>query len=355
MKVYDVNELYSVVFKKDNTVYSHICTYLNGEYRDYKTKELVNSGDCAIVNSLKGFAEVFGVQYFTEGIIVELVEYFKALGEKLDFSIDSILRRATDALFNLKVVYYDLDTSDVDVNELDKRFILYNLNDCVWLAQMLIVVQRLSIGFDKVLNYVKTSEYFKRAKFEFERKVVFGKINDMLQGGEYLLNDPTYCGMICVTSDVWDKAFRQGVIDTLTWLQIDKETIEEVLELKADCWRDQVMARTFSNIYEVSMPSINIRNILYPKSINSVSLAPVDSEFREKWLQYRRYEYYKDHKESVDKYGVVTPDMLLSDEEANELKAYLAIKESERLMEIEDYKKKKRMQLSLETPELKRY
>lgn len=56
---------------------------------------------------------------------------------------------------------------------------------------------------------------------------------------------------------------------------------------------------------------------------------PVSKEHKDKWLKLRRYEYYQRHKNSVDLYGSVEPDMLMNDEEVEELKKYLIEKHKE--------------------------
>ncbi len=54
-----------------------------------------------------------------------------------------------------------------------------------------------------------------------------------------------------------------------------------------------------------------------------------DKEYFRKWMQLRKYNYYQQHKEAVDKYGNVTPEMQLSDEDVGGLKIYLGQKQDE--------------------------
>ena len=72
--------------------------------------------------------------------------------------------------------------------------------------------------------------------------------------------------------------------------------------------------------------------------MNSKKLEPVDLEFKNTWLKIRKYEYYQNHKRSVDKYGKVEPCMLLTNKEVMELKAYLVQKGKQRKEQIEQYK-----------------
>ena len=59
----------------------------------------------------------------------------------------------------------------------------------------------------------------------------------------------------------------------------------------------------------------------------------------------RKYEYYQRHKDSVDKYGIVEPDMLLADNEVIELRTYLEEKHNERKLQIEQYEKQNQKSL----------
>ena len=77
-----------------------------------------------------------------------------------------------------------------------------------------------------------------------------------------------------------------------------------------------------------------------------LTLEQVDLEFKEKWLKVRKYEYYQRHKDSVDKYGVVEPDMKLSAEEVEELKIYLMQKHNERMLQIEKFNQERNEELS---------
>lgn len=74
---------------------------------------------------------------------------------------------------------------------------------------------------------------------------------------------------------------------------------------------------------------------------NNEKLKEPDPEFKKQWLKYREYQYYQEHKLSVDQYSIPTPNMLISLDEAKELKSYLQQKELERHQEIEEHKKRK--------------
>ena len=72
--------------------------------------------------------------------------------------------------------------------------------------------------------------------------------------------------------------------------------------------------------------------------LSEVQVEPIEEEHKQKWLKMRRYEYYQRHKKSVDLYGVVSPDMLMTDEEVTELRTYLDKKHQERKQHIDNVK-----------------
>lgn len=74
---------------------------------------------------------------------------------------------------------------------------------------------------------------------------------------------------------------------------------------------------------------------------NEEKLEDPESEFKEKWLEYRKYQYYQEHKESVDMYSVPILEMLMRPEEVKRLELYLEEKSLERRREIEEYMKRK--------------
>ena len=50
------------------------------------------------------------------------------------------------------------------------------------------------------------------------------------------------------------------------------------------------------------------------------NLEEPSQEHYEKWMKLRLYEYYIEHKDSVDKYGEILPEMQMTESEVIELK-----------------------------------
>ena len=220
-----------------------------------------------------------------------------------------------------------------------------HLRDDLWLAKMLKQNQKLFyMSTNKVLQFVKTSKFFKEKRREYEQEIVKWQIDWMRSGGENWVIDEDYGGDFVFLTPVCDLGFRKGVVDTLSSIVMNIDAIEEGIERNADRWRDSFMNRAFANEYKPLFLNIDFDiyfgNEEQPRK-ESKTLEPADSEFEEKWLRMRKYEYYQRHKDSVDKYGVVEPDMTLSDDEVIELKAYLEQKHNERKLQIEQYEQER--------------
>lgn len=219
-----------------------------------------------------------------------------------------------------------------------------HLRDNVWLAKMLKQSQKLyHVSNSRILEFVESSQFFQEKRHEYEQKIVSWQIDWMRKGGENWITDENYGGDFVLHTALCDLGFRKGVVDTLTEIGMSKDAIEEGIEKNADKWRNTFMERAFINEYDPPYISFNYNAIFSETNEQEKRkvLEPVDQEFKEKWLKIRKYEYYRKHKNSVDKYGVVEPDMMLSDEEVKELEAYLNQKHDERKAQIEQYKQER--------------
>lgn len=219
----------------------------------------------------------------------------------------------------------------------DKDLLMGNLpchlRDNKWLARMFQKDQELyHYTIDEILEFVKKSTLFQEKRHEYELEIVKWQIDFIVNHGEGWLCDEKYGGDVVYLTPVCDLGVRKGVVDTLVAIGMDREVIEEGIEKNADMWRDSFMRSAFRNQFEPVFYLIS--------GNNGHSLEPIDPEHKEKWIKMRKYEYYCDHKRSVDKYGVVEPEMTISQEELKELTQYLAIKNAERLYQIEQYKEK---------------
>lgn len=219
----------------------------------------------------------------------------------------------------------------------DKDLLIGNLpchlRDNKWLASMFQKDQELyHYTIDEILDFVKKSKLFQEKRHEYELEIVKWQIDFIANHGEGWLCDEKYGGDVVYLTPVCDLGVRKGVVDTLVAIGMDREVIEEGIEKNAHMWRNSFIESAFRNQFEPTFYLIN--------GNKGHVLEPIDPEHKEKWIKMRKYEYYCDHKRSVDKYGVVEPEMNISQEELKELTQYLAIKNAERLEQIEQYKEK---------------
>lgn len=197
-----------------------------------------------------------------------------------------------------------------------------HLNDNEWLAKMLQIKHNLNyISYKKILDFVNNSELFNELRHNYELEIVRWQIDWMRNDGENWVIDESLGGDCFSWTPLCDIAFRKGIVDTLTAIGMNREAIEEGVEKNADMWRDGYMNLAFSNEYNKGMLWYDIED--------------AEPEHKENWLKMRRVEYYHRHKESVDKYGVVLPEMTMSDEEIAKLRIYLTEKNKERKRYLE--------------------
>jgi len=207
--------------------------------------------------------------------------------------------------------------------DMNMKLLPCNLRDDKWISNMLMLKKNLhGIKLKHVLNYVKYSEFFKEKRHEYELKIVSWQINYMKNGGEgWIVSDRYKDGIdFYLFSDSCDLIFRDGVLTTLIAIGMDKEVVEEGLEKNADLWRDYYMECAYDNKFNP------IRYCGWGEKEES---SPVDLEHKEKWMKLRKYLYYLEHKEAVDKYGIVSDDMKLTQEEVDSIYAYLIEKDTQ--------------------------
>lgn len=225
-----------------------------------------------------------------------------------------------------------------------------HLRDINWLASLIMKKYDLfSLGEDTIKEYVKESPYFNKLRNEYEQKIVKWQINWMINDGENWIiesGDDEY-----LFSTMCDHIFRKGIVDTLLAIGMDIDAIEEGIEQNTDIWLEPLMSLAFENKYNPIFLNISFRLINNSIKVHhNEKLPEPDLEFKNCWLKYRKYQYYQAHKKSVELYGIITPEMQMTDEEVTDLKKYLEEQDQIRLEEIENFSKRKN---SDDTSELK--
>lgn len=227
--------------------------------------------------------------------------------------------------------------------ELEKINLPCHIRDNNWIADLIIKKYNLdSIEKEEILNYITTSEQFNKLRYEYEQRIISWQIDWMRNGGDNWITDQELGGDLYLFSTKCDYAFRKGVVDTLLAIGMDIDAIEEGIEKNASEWREGHMRVAFHNLYSVS------RFSLYGSE--DKMLEEPSQEHYEKWLKLRLYEYYIEHKDSVDKYGEILPEMKMTESEVIELKKWLETAHEERMKKISEFKNK---DYSQNAPEMK--
>ena len=200
--------------------------------------------------------------------------------------------------------------------ELKMAFLPCHLDDKKWLVKMLMKFCNLpQEKYKEVLNYVEASEVFYNKKKEYGLRVVKWQISFIKNGGGGYVLKNQHGGDFWQFSENCDKSFRWAVIDTLEAIGMNRNLIEEGLEKYSSDWRDIYIRLTFRNKYEFGY------NILRRK--NDKNYPDVSEEFRKAWIAVRKYEYYKEHGESVELYGNVESEMTITFKEYENLKNFV--------------------------------
>lgn len=207
-----------------------------------------------------------------------------------------------------------------------------HLRDDKWLAYKLQSLGLEDIYFGTIFSYVKNSDIFKSERDAYEQRIVKWQINWMVNGGEGWLASEEFGGDFIGFDKNCDIGFRLGILNTLEAIGMDHEAIERGIEENASLWREKEIRSAFINNYE---PIIELGSLLG-------EMVPAPEEHKNAWMKMRLYEYYKDHKDSIDKYGEVTPEMQMSDEEVENLKLYLEKLHEDRMAYLEELKTKER-------------
>lgn len=237
----------------------------------------------------------------------------------------AVLDQATISLFSSEPID---DYKAFDHNTLTKPNLPYNMKDKVWLTKMLqleLFEANLKISPSTVSTYVKHSMFFEQKLKDYQLKVVAWQIKHIKNGGRDWLIPKGYNASWTTLPDC-DKIFRNGLVNTLKKLGVDKTIIEKGIEYNAELWKDYYMGKAFENYYR------NLETAL-PSHITSTPLDPV---FKDMWVLNRRLEYAAEHEESFNKYGDIFPEAHVSEAKAKRIKKFIDKKDAERKEEIKN-------------------
>lgn len=214
-------------------------------------------------------------------------------------------------------------------NEIGSIYLPCHLRDNDWMSKLLhqnLIEKKIYISAPKIKEFMDSSETFTELRHNYELEIVRWQIDWIRKGGENWIIPEGFDDFSILFSPDVDKMFRGGVVKTLSAIGMNREVIEEGIEKNVDMWRERYMELAFEHVFE---PIAYLRD----------SIEPADEDHKKNWLRLRRYEYYTEHKDSVDKYGEVTPDMQLSIEELSKLQSITNQQNKEREQVVDYWKK----------------
>ena len=204
-----------------------------------------------------------------------------------------------------------------------------HLRDNAWMSSLLHNVlndKGIYIPQHTIKKFMDNSQTFADLRHEHELRIVKWQINWINNGGGNWLMPKGYGEMALLFSEDVDKIIRGGVLKTLRAIGMDGEVIEEGLEKYSDIWRPRAMSLGFEHLYQ-------------PVVFMVGTPAPADEEHKRNWLANREYQYYQEHKYSVDNYGTKTPAMQMTPEEHTQLVDILEQQNEQRARFVEHWRK----------------
>ena len=159
----------------------------------------------------------------------------------------------------------------------------YNLNNDIWLAKMLLKIEKpRDIFFNETYEFVRFNRFFKEAKHNFTLSIV-----------EYQIKGMEYNYGFCIDKDYnfetkhSEEKFRKAIIKSLKKLGLKRSLIEEGLEKYNYLWQDKYMEKSYNN---------NPKHHYY-------NIDDIEKSNKEEWLNKRKQKYYLKHQKSIEKYS----------------------------------------------------
>lgn len=187
-----------------------------------------------------------------------------------------------------------------------------HLRDNNWLSKLMkqkLSFEGININSEYIEKFMNNSKTFEELRHEYELKIVCWQIKWMKRDGDQWIAPHLYTEKELYFCDEADKKFRNEVVEILISIGMDREIIEEGLEKFSELWRDFYIKLSFLHRYD---PGFFTESTHYENCYHE-----------ENWIKMRNYQYYQEHKSSVDKYGQPNEDMLMSKEEAKKLERIL--------------------------------
>ena len=181
-----------------------------------------------------------------------------------------------------------------NIESLHKNNIVRHLRDDEFLTRLLLKFHE-NMPYTKIYSFVKTNNELHELIEEYEEKVI----------KTYLLNFVKHIEAEEYELDDLEELFRQSIINNLMSLGLNKISIEKCLEENIDLWFNECLEKSYNNKFNYDETNEESRlHKLY-------------------FYKMKRYIYYQKHQYIVILYGTITPEMLMTEDEAKELQLKL--------------------------------
>ena len=179
--------------------------------------------------------------------------------------------------------------------------VVCHLSDNHWMAQRMhqnLLKKGFLIRTTEIEEHIVTSKRFVELKNNYELELVKLYIEAKVR----LLDYDYAFKRINVQND-----FPNAVIKVLSSMSFEREIIEEGIEKNVSLWLQQCITKSFENEFGY---------LDYPSKYHGLCRPqPASEEHLQNYIAASEYQYYKEHKDSVDKYGELTPNMQLTEDE----------------------------------------
>ena len=169
-----------------------------------------------------------------------------------------------------------------------------------------------SVKNKNIISFIENYKEFAQERNRYENDVIYVEIQNMITsqiyGPKKALNKNDKKNQQIDTCET----FREKFIHKMTTdYHFDQHQVETCLEKNSYLWLDQVMDLEFINVF--LRPLISKRKTVnfeqYLEIVNKVI------SMRAEWAMIRRYQYYRQHNEIINKLNLSRPEMKFKPEE----------------------------------------
>lgn len=160
----------------------------------------------------------------------------------------------------------------------------------------LISKEHKNLSNEQIEDFINNNKELQNLLNEYEQEII---LNYILYLKKYI-NEEKYEFLEL------EEIFRQSVINNLTAIGIKRIPIEKCLEENIDIWFDECINKSFSELFKYDNED---EKYYYHKLY---------------YTKIKKYSYYQKHKDIINAYGTITPEMLMTESEAQELQLKLS-------------------------------